>query len=385
MTKAPAPELTKVEARRILLHASGLDREWPVGAEGCRAVLDELGCIQLDPIDRMGTNADLVVNARVDGTVRGDLHRAVAGHAFEHFAKERCLLHARFFAHYRGRAVQARWWRHTERMKKVDDGLVADVLAEVRDRGPLSPQQLQDRGKVEPLEWDGWSGTSKASSIALEVLWTRCELVVGARDEKGRRVYDLPERALGAWATAAPQGQFEEELLLARVAVAGLLTRSSGPQWSMLSDTRTDGTVDRLVADGRLVERRVGRRPYLTLPRYLDPPAAVARPPRALGPLDPFVWDRQLIEEIHGFAYTWDVYKPAAQRQFGWYVVPVLAGGELVGRIEAVREEGRLRLVNAWGLPSIVRDEVFAHLCLLNAAVLPEKQPRPTRKKAKEQ
>lgn len=385
MPRAPAPELSALQARRILLHASGLDRGWPSGAAGCRAVLDQLGCIQLDPIDRMGTNADLVINARVEGTRRGDLHRAVAGVAFEHFAKERCLLHARFFPHYRGRAVQARWWRHTERMAKVDEALVGDVLAEVRDRGPLTPHQLEDRGKVEPLDWDGWSGTSKASSIALELLWTRCELVVGGRDDKGRRVYDLPERALGAWAGAAPVGVFEEELLLARVAVAGLLTRSSGPQWSMLSDARTDGTVERMIDDGRLVERRVGRRPYLTLPGYLDLPPALPRPPRALGPLDPLVWDRRLVEEIYGFTYTWEVYKPAAQRQFGWYVVPVLAEGELVGRIEAVREEGGLRLVNAWGLPPIVRDEVFAHLCLLNSAVHPQKRPRRTPKKAEEQ
>ena len=85
--------LTRAEARRWLIGHLGLAQLQPLpGAAGVRALLQELRCIQLDPLDPMGTNADLVALARVDGIARGDVYRhLLPGHAFEHYAKERCL------------------------------------------------------------------------------------------------------------------------------------------------------------------------------------------------------------------------------------------------------------------------------------------------------
>lgn len=362
-------ELGPEDARRILLHATALGESFPRGQAGARAVLARLGCIQLDPIDRIGTNAELVAAARVDGTRRWMLHHANAGRAFEHFAKERCLLHASFFPHYRGQAVETPWWRHDERMRRLSASILDEVLAEVRERGPLLASSLADRGRVEPLSWDGWSSTARASSLALEVLWTRCEIVVAGRDATGRKLYDLPGRALGHWAEAPAEGSFGEQLLLARVRVAGLLARAGGACWSMLKQARSDGTVDRLLEAGQLVEVQLGRRPYLSLPAYLDAPMPPARPPRVLGPLDPLLWDRRLVEEAFGFAYTWEVYKPAERREFGWYVVPVLAGGRLVGRVEAVREEGALRVLGSWDVPARPLRTALAHLAAFNDAL----------------
>lgn len=346
--------LSPAEARDRLLAASGLGRSFGAGAVGVRAMLAHLGCIQLDPIDRVGTNADLVGFARVDGLARGDVHAALRGVAFEHFAKERCLLEARFFPWYRGRAVETPWWRHSERMKKLPASLLDDVRAEVVERGPSIAGALSDRGRAEALDWSGWKGTGSLTALALEVLWTRCELVVGARDARGRRLYDTPERALGPWATATVTGDFSAEMLVERVRSAGLLAFAGGPAWSMLHAARTDGTIDRLLAAGRLIAVRVGRRPYLA------PPAPPAPPPddgavRILGPLDPLLWDRALVRDAFGFDYIWEVYKPAERRLWGYYVCPVLADGALVGRIEARREGSVLRVEHIWGAPDAGR------------------------------
>lgn len=311
-------------------------------------MLARLGCVQLDPLDRVGTNADLVAFARVDGLRRGDVHHAWRGVAFEHFAKERCVLDARFFPHYRGRAVETPWWRHSERMRRLTPDLLADVLAEVAERGPVASESLADRGQVERMDWSGWKGTGRVTALALEVLWTRCEVVCSGKDASGRRLYDLPGRALGAWADAAPTGDFGEEMLLARVATAGLLSRAGGPQWSMLQEARTDGTVERLLEGGRLVEVRVGRRPYLALPSPAVAPeddGAV----RILGPLDPLLWDRALVSDVFAFDYVWEVYKPAEKRVWGYYVCPLLQDGRLVGRMEARRDGPVLRVERLWG------------------------------------
>ncbi len=349
------PELSTAHARAILLRAAGFDRSWPAGTDGVVALLDALEWIQLDPIDRVGQNADLVASARCAGLVRGQVHRALAGRSFEHFAKERCILHPRHFAHYRGQAVETPWWRHSERMARLPASLLAEVLGEVRERGPLPVDRLSPRGKVSPMDWAGWKSTSRAEVLALEVLWTRCEVVVSGRDARGRRVVDLPERALPPEAlTAVPVGSFAETMLLARVRSCGLLSRNSGPTWSMLADARTDGTVERLLAAGTLAAVRVGRRPYLTLPESLVLPVhdvlhAASTTSAVLGPLDPLLWNRDLVRDAFGFDYLWEVYKPAAQRSWGYYVCPLLVGGELAGRFEARRDGGILRVERTWG------------------------------------
>src|SRR5512143_2081288 len=95
--------LTPAEARAWLVgHHALAASELPRGADGVHALISRLRCIQLDPLDPMGTNADLVALARVDGIAKGDVYRhLLPGHAFEHFAKERCLLPASAFPWYR--------------------------------------------------------------------------------------------------------------------------------------------------------------------------------------------------------------------------------------------------------------------------------------------
>ncbi len=331
------------------MHRTGLAEAYLPGADGIVQCLDRLDVIQLDPIDRCGQNADLVVGARVGGTRRGDVHRVLAGRSFEHFAKERCIVHARHFAHYRQQAVATPWWRNTERMAKVDEGVLADVLAEVSERGPLTTGQLSARGKVAPIDWSGWKGTSRREVRAAEVLWTRCELVVSGRDPRGQRVYDLPERALPAAALDPPPPPFAQARIAAPLRRPGPVSRNAGPTWSMLATPRTDGTVDRIVEAGTLLDVKVGRRKYLALPELRTFEARAHRGAVVLGPLDPLLWDRALVRDAFGFDYLWEVYKPAAQRQWGYYVCPVLVDGQLAGRVEARRDGSTLLVERTWG------------------------------------
>lgn len=315
----------------------------------------------------IGSNADLVALARVDGIGRGHVYDAVLpGHAFEHFAKERCLLPSSAFPHYRDQARATWWWRTTERMKRLDDALLDDVLAEVRERGPLVAGELADRGKVEPLDWSGWKSTSKASTLALEVLWVRCQVVVCGRTPGGKR-FDVPERALPLVADTVPDGPFASWALLHRVEAAGLLPRADGPIWGQLHDVRT-ALSDQLLAEGRVEAVRFPgtRRTWLAPAGFRDRP--LVEPDdrmRILGPLDPMLWDRTLVKLLFGFDYVWEVYKPAAQRRWGWYVCPLLHRGRLVGRIEARFVDGALRVDNRWIEPGVVFDEDAYQECLV--------------------
>lgn len=339
--------LSADEARRYLVGHLGLRRRRPErGAAGVRAMLARLRCVQLDPLAPMGDNADLVTLARVSGVEIGDVYRhLLPGHAFEHFAKERCLLPASAFPRYREQAAATPWWRLGERLRRLPDDTLDAVLEEVRARGPIGAAELSDRGRVAPLDWSGWRGTSRASKMALEVLWTRCQVVVCGRGPGGK-IYDVPERALPDHGTVAAEG-FARWALLERVEAAGLLARAGGPTWSMLSEARTSGLVEALLAEGALREVRVegSSRPYLAPAGFAD-----ERAPRddgrmrILGPLDPVLWDRRLVRQAFGFDYVWEVYKPKARRRFGWYVCPLMHRGRLVGRLEG-RVAGRTLVV----------------------------------------
>lgn len=331
----------------------------PPGADGLRSLLAARRCIQLDPLDRIGTNADLVAMARVDGVGRGDVHRHLQpGHAFEHFAKERCLLPASAFPAYRGQAAETPWWRHTERMKRLPAGVLDAVLAEVRARGPVTAADLSDHGAVEPIDWSGWKGTAKAATLALEVLWTRCQIVTCGRTGRGR-VYDVPVRALPDAHDAAAPRDFARWAVLERAEAAGLLPTASGPWWSMLRDARRAGVPEQLVAEGALVRVQVdgSRRTYYAPPDFRDRvwPDDDGRM-RVLAPLDPLLWCRPLVALVFDFEYVWEVYVPAAKRRWGYYVVPLLHHGRLVGRFEGRRADGEIAVERLWIEPGAAFD-----------------------------
>ncbi|MCK8503075.1 DNA glycosylase AlkZ-like family protein [Myxococcus fulvus] len=357
----PATVLQPDEARRFLVAHLGLARPFPLrGARGARALLKSLRCIQLDPLDVIGTNADLVALARVDGLARGDVYRhLLPGHAFEHFAKERCLLPASAFPYYRERAAQAPWWRLEERLKRVPEAVLHAVLEEVTARGRSSSRELKDHGAVVPIDWSGWKGTARATAMALEILWTRCQVVVCGRGPGGK-LYDVPHRALPRMAEARVTQTFERWGLTERVEATGLLSRASGPHWSTLTEVRTSSLPDTLVDEGVLEAVSIPGSPR----RYLAPvgfrereqPEPDARM-RILGPLDPVLWDRELVRVAFGFDYTWEVYKPAAQREWGWYVCPLLHRGKLVGRLEARVREGVLQVDNLWRQKGVKLDD----------------------------
>lgn len=363
--------LTRAAARRLLVAHLGLARTIGTGARGVRAVLERLRCVQLDPLDAIGTNADLVVMARVDGVARGDVWRHLfPGHAFEHFAKERCILPADAFPAYRqqGHAAQTPWWRHAEREQRVDPKLVKSVLEEIRRHGPVTARDLTDHGSVDPIDWSGWMGTKKATSMALEILWTLCDVVVAGRTPSGAKLYDVPERALPS-AVRKPAGDFARYAVLERARAAGLLTRAGGSIWSMLGKARTSPLIDAMVESGDLVEVAIedSTRRYLAVPGFLKARARYDDRVRILGPLDPLLWDRDLVRHAFGFDYVWEVYKPERQRKWGWYVCPLLHRDRLIGRIDA-RIDGEVLVVKRLWLEDGDADRSAIEACLARHA-----------------
>lgn len=228
----------------------------------------------------------------------------------------------------RMRAQRGKWWRTTS------EELAAAVLAEVRERGPVTARDLDD-GLPRSREHWGWNW-SQARQV-LDYLFTAGDVAIAGRNAQFEVVYDLPERVLPAAVLAAPTPAPDEavrELVRRAARSHGVASVGCLADYYRMGRTAAKQAVDELVEAGELLPARVEDWPR---PVYLH--AGAARPRRIaartlLSPFDPVVWERERTERLFGFHYRIEIYVPAHKRRFGYYVLPFLLGDRLVARVD---------------------------------------------------
>ncbi|MFW6693395.1 winged helix-turn-helix domain-containing protein [Streptomyces sp. MAR4 CNX-425] len=328
--------LSAADARRIALRAQGL-----LGAPDRRAgtggVLRRLGAVQLDTISVLARSHELVPYARLGAVGREAVESAYwsGTAAFEYWSHAACVLPMEewpLFA-FRRRENRARGYRW-HRLRDPQ-GSRAAVVDRLRADGPLTSTDLGGAKNGGP--WWDWSETK----IAVETLLDAGDVVVTAR-RGWKRVYDLAERAV-------PDELFhddlaDEECLRRLVAQAGRAL-GVGTRADLADYHRLKGEqVAAVVGDTELVEVAVegwGK------PAWAHP-EALADAPRGrhrttlLSPFDSLIWDRPRTERIFGMTHRLEAYVPKPKRIHGYFAMPVLAGGKLVGRVDPGREGSTL-------------------------------------------
>ncbi|MEV7536708.1 crosslink repair DNA glycosylase YcaQ family protein [Streptomyces hydrogenans] len=326
----PAAELSAAEARRIALRAQGFLGA-PDRRAGVRGVLRHLGQVQLDTISVLARSHELIPYARLGAVGRTTVEEAYwsDGHAFEYWSHAACILPVEewpLFA-FRRRAYRDRpHWHH-----ELSDGSYAKVIDQLRAEGPRTATELG--GAKNKGEWWDWSDTK----IAVERALMYGEVVVTER-RGWKRVYDLAERAIPE---SLRHDSFDDTECVRRLVrqageALGVGTRTDIADYHRLKAEQFDA----VVADSGLVPVTVegwGK------PAWADP-AALATEPRGrhrttlLSPFDSLVWERARTERIFGFTHRLEAYVPKPKRVHGYFAMPVLAGGRLVGRVDPARE-----------------------------------------------
>ncbi|MFG2885419.1 winged helix-turn-helix domain-containing protein [Streptomyces sp. NPDC048297] len=335
----PATSLTADDARRIALRAQGFLGA-PDRRAGVRGVLRHLGAVQLDTISVLARSHELVPYARLGAvglrTVESAYWKAPSlgapsgqPHAFEYWSHAACILPVEEWPHFafRRRAYRDRpHWNH-----ELPDGTYDQVVKQLRAEGPLTATELGGAKKTD--DWWDWSGTKVAVERALMYGEVVCV------ERRGwKRVYDLAERAIPDTLLHDELSDTECVRRLVRLAgeALGVGTRADIADYHRLRGEQ----VEAVIADSGLVPVEVegwGR------PAWADP-AALATPPRGrhrttlLSPFDSLVWERARTERIFGFAHRLEAYVPKQKRVHGYFAMPVLAGGRLVGRVDPARE-----------------------------------------------
>jgi uncharacterized protein YcaQ len=308
------------------------------------AAIERLGCVQIDSVTAVDRAHRLTLAARLGRLPDDSINKLRRrGRVFEYWAHEACLLPVsewRYFAHVRRRREHP-WWGGV--LQEHPD-LAAAILQAIDERGPLSARAFGGAGKG---YWE-WTPAKRV----FEALWTAGDLAVYER--RGfERMYDLTERVIPAEHRASEPDDAEtlRHFLRRTLRSRGVVTRQR------LADYyRTDGGMKRLaepiadlVATAEAVVCRVGDHDALCDPAAAELAEAPPTPtvPVLLCPFDNLIWDREETRRLFGFSHALEIYKPKPQRVWGYYVLPLLVGDRIVGRVDlkSDRKAGLLRPV----------------------------------------
>ena len=339
-----------------------------------------LGSIQFDPIEVAGRNHDLVLLARVAGYRREMTDRLLYEERtlFETYNKGLSLVPTAELPWYRINWDRARF-QHKAGAFGEHAALVEELLDRIRTTGPMSSIDIAPRAAI---KWS-WRPTNQVRAL-LEALADAGILGLSRRDGN-RRVYDLVERLFPAelLERVLPPRERFRHMLLSRYRAHGLLGLTgtqelwlgtslwAGATHGFEGDDLPVAAAGRralhadLVEAGELIPVKIegirGERYLLAegmpLLAQAEREVAAGEPPGRsqpgvafLGALDPLIWDRDFLGALFDFDYLWEVYIPAAKRRWGYYVLPLLFGDRLVGRIEPriERKSKELRIVGLW-------------------------------------
>jgi len=364
----PTPiQLTQSQARRFLLAYQHL---WPprrlAGKTGALAFIHRVGCIQFDPLDMAGQNPDLVLQARVEDFTPAMLRQLLYEdrRLVDGWDKMMAIYPVEDWPYFRRRREAA---KGKLRSSEAVWAIAPDIHAAIEQRGPLSSIDLDYNEKV-----DWWWAPTSLARAALESMYFSGELVVHHKVHT-RKYYDLTERHIPADLRLAPEPNptdeaYHEWYFLRRLGSVGLMWSRGGEPWLGLPfDSKGRGRViQRLLDQGQIAAVQVEGIDLLLYLRAQDQTllaesldAPLPEPQAAfLAPLDNLLWDRRLLETLFGFQYRWEVYTPPKQRQYGYYVLPVLYGDRMVARIEPARQKksGQLIVKGWWWEPGVRPD-----------------------------
>ena len=331
-------------ARALFLAAQGLDRR-PRGRATKAALLAairRMGALQIDTISVVNRSPYLVLWTRVGDYEPRWLDALLAeGKIFEYWAHEACFLPIEDYPFFRNRMLDRGWmrWRYSHAVMEKHAADVERVLGMIRERGPVRSADFERPGHG-PAGWWGW----KPEKRILESLFTAGELMI-ARREGFQRIYDLRERVLPAWSDDGIPSVDEAHRALALKAVhaMGIAKAKWVADYYRMGKRETPALVRALAEEGALLEARVEgwKEPAFVHPDHAAlaerSAAGEIKPVRTtlLSPFDPVVWDRVRAMEMFGFEYRLECYTPAPKRVYGYFTLPILRRGALVGRLDA--------------------------------------------------
>lgn len=363
--------LSRDAARALVLSAQGLLHP-PRRAARKQDVMEtirRMGALQIDTIHVVARSPYLVLWSRLGDYRPHWLDELLSERAiFEYWSHEACFLPIEDYPLYRHRMLdlEGMGWKFTQAWASEHRHELASMLEHIRHNGPVRSSDFERRDDSTGTWWS-W----KIEKRALETLFTAGELMI-ARRHNFQRIYDLRERVQPSWddSQLPPLADALRALVLKAVRAMGVTRPEWVADYFRMRKRVAVPLAAELADEGLLLRARVEGWPDDALihpdNRELAEQAAAGRlRPRhttLLSPFDPLVWDRARALDLFGFDYRIECYTPAPKRRYGYFTLPILRRGMLVGRLDpkAHRREGIFEVRALHLEPGVRADEALA-------------------------
>ncbi|HEY3571107.1 MAG TPA: crosslink repair DNA glycosylase YcaQ family protein [Thermoanaerobaculia bacterium] len=364
------PTVPTVTARRLLLGAQGLldDPRRKATVDALYGLIERMGFVQIDSINVVERAHHLILVSRMQGYQPRLLERLLERQRrlFEHWTHDASAIPTSWypywkirFERYRRRVLEHPWWM--ERIGPEPEKVIGHVRERVVQEGPLMTRDFEGERTGEQGWW-GW----KPQKAALEYLWRTGELAIAGRSSF-HKVYDLAERVLPE-GHAAPRPSDAEHLDWAcRTALERLGIASPDEIagfWAAIKLEEARAWCAEAAQRGEIVPVQVepadGSKPRASwaVPDWESRAASLPPAPpriRLLAPFDPILRDRKRTLRLFNFDYRFEAFVPGQHRKHGYYVLPILEGDRLIGRLDPKlhREKGLLEVKGLWWEPKV--------------------------------
>lgn len=346
--------VSPAHARQVLARVHGLDpAQLRNGKHGAMGVFTRHQCVQVDPIDVAGRNADLTLQSRVNGYRQTHLIELLyrERRLFEYYCKMLSIMPIETYPIFKRQMnayAEERSVRSFFRKYKAETRRVLRALED----GPVSSRDIAGTGRVKT----GWGHNATVSNMILARLWVSGQAAVSNR-EGSVRIYSLPEHIFPAKLLEAEPPEDGEDLVeMTKIIVRAerLVTVEGSPEiWYFVGKVKeVKRIMERLLREGDIFEVHLSNSeqkfyaPSEDLEEWTQPREAQRDYVRFLAPLDPLTWSRRVFATVYGNEYSWEVYKKPKDRKYGYYTLPIMFNGEYVGLIEPYlrKQEGALEI-----------------------------------------
>jgi uncharacterized protein YcaQ len=363
-------------AQALMLAAQGLHRrpDRPATKADVLETIRRMGALQIDTIHVVARSPYLVLWSRLGAYEPRWLDELLAeGALFEYWAHEACFLPIEDYQLYRHRMLDPALmgWKYAQHWITGHRAEVDRMLAFIRQHGPVRAADFARTDGKGGGWWD-W----KPEKRALEVLFTVGELMI-ARRHNFQRIYDLRERVLPGWDDSRLPSieQAHRALVLKAVRALGITTARWVADYFRMPKRTTAALPAALADEGALLRMQVAgwRSEAYVHPDNLSLAEAAAAGTlqpgltTLLSPFDPLVWDRERARAVFGFDYRIECYTPAPRRRYGYFTLPILRRGALIGRLDpkAHRKERRFEVKALHLEPGVaITDELVTDLAI---------------------
>ncbi len=345
-----------VQARRLALLGQRLAGPRP---SQLMEVVRNLGCLQLDPLSVVARSHQLVLWSRLGRYDVSELERLLweERQLFEYWAHcasivltEDFPLHQAMMRRYPGSDRIRQWTQQNRTLQRY-------ILGQIRRHGPRLARDLEETG-INPTQWvsTGWTSGRNISRM-LDYLWLSGKVMVAGR-QGIQKVWDLAERCLPPWTPrqALPHREVQRQGIQRALRALGVATprhiaqhflRGRYPDLtSVLAELEAKGQIERIeIREGGQVWPGAWYIHAEDAPRLADVTDAAWTPRTTLlSPFDNLICDRKRTAELFGFDFRVEIYTPQAKRRYGYYVLPILHGDQIIGRLDPELDRAEAQL-----------------------------------------